>query len=160
MIPLVQLQMSEIHVKWLSHILLSINFLYLPIYRKSTVQSREIEPVSSIKGSMSRVLRWKTRTTAIEESVQGWDVFTGLHRGGKCLCFHVNTRHLHRKAAQVPGTEKMKDLAEESSMSVPPRICSLKCIYVLPAFPLAISSLLLVDILQEFMEDGIMLDFY
>lgn len=42
---------------------------------------------------------------------------------------------------------------------MPPRICSLKHIYVLPAFPLAISSLLLVDILQEFMEAEIMLDF-
>lgn len=42
---------------------------------------------------------------------------------------------------------------------MPPRICSLKRIYVLPAFPLAISLLLLVDILQEFMEAEIMLDF-
>lgn len=49
----------------------------------------------------------------------------------------------------------MKNLAEESRMSVLPRICSLN---VLPAFPLAISWLP-VDILRELMEAGIMLDF-
>lgn len=132
---------------------------YLPTYRKSSVQRRQIEPISLFRKARAECRGEKLGPQLLKkvdrDGMSLWDCL----RGGKCLYFCVNTRHLHRKAAHVPGIEKMKDLAEESSVSVPPRIGSLKRVYVLPAFPLAISSLLLVDVLREFMKAGIMLDF-
>lgn len=114
--PFVQIQMSEIQVKWLSHTPLPIPFIiYLFIGSLVCKGGRESQYILLRKAWVSR---WKTRTTAAEERVRGWDVATGLQRAGKCL--PVNTRHLHRKAAQVPGTEKIKDLAEKSSVNMPP----------------------------------------
>lgn len=90
------------------------------------MQRRQIEPISLFRKARAECRGEKLAPQLLKKVDRDGMSLRDCLRGGKCLYFCVNTRHLHRKAAHVPGIEKMKDLPEESSVSVPPRIGSLK----------------------------------
>lgn len=138
-------------------LLLSIHFLYyLPIYRKSSVQRREIDPISLFRKAWAEY--WCAKLGPLlsnkvsRDGMFSWDCIEEESVSASVWIQDTCTG----KQIKYQDQRRWKIWLRKV---VPPRICSLKRIYVLPAFPLAISLLLLVDILQEFMEAEIMLDF-